>query len=292
LRRGELAPRRIAVDDRDHLGSRSGSKIPDEVGPPVAITDDRYAQHARSLIDYPAQVGLRDRLSARLRDRRVTYVVRRVLDDFLPPVVREWRPLNRWLVTRFHGPAFDLDFKERAFAMSREEFSAAYAALDSGNARYRDSDTTPSQVEAIAAAARGRVLEVGCGNGAIAERLRGDGLDVVAVDVTLGSARTTRERARCAVAIAGLPELPFRDRAFDTVVCAHTLEHVPDLYAGVRELRRIAARVIVVVPRQRYYRYTVDYHLHFFPSAAPLEHLLGGHATSVDGDWLVVADRP
>jgi len=235
-------------------------------------------------------VRLRDRLNAALRDRRVTLAVRRALDDLLPPVVREWRPLNRWLVTRFHGPAFDLDFKEHAFAMSKQEFAAAYAALDSGGARYRDTDTTPGQIDAIAAEARGHVLEVGCGNGAVAARLHADGRDVTAVDVTLGSARATRERAGCDVVLAGLPDLPFRDRAFDTVVCAHTLEHVPDLWAAARELRRVAARVIVVVPRQRYYRYTVDYHLHFFPSAAPLEYLLRGRARVVDGDWLVVAE--
>lgn len=234
-------------------------------------------------------MGLRQQLTATLRDRRVTHVARRLLDDFLPPVVREWRPLNRWLASRFHGEAFDLDFKERAFRMSPREFAAAYAALEAGGARYRDTDTTPAQIAALAAEARGRVLEIGSGNGAVAERLRGAGFDVVAVDVTLASARATAERARCQVAVAGLPELPFRDRAFDTVVCAHTLEHVPDLYLAVAELRRIAQRVIVVVPCQRYYRYTVDYHLHFFPSAAPLEHLLGGEARRVDGDWLVVA---
>ena len=234
-------------------------------------------------------MGPRAWLSTRLRDRRVTQIVRRVLDDFLPPVVREWRPLNRWMATRFHGPAFDLDFKERAFAMSPGEFAAAYAALDAGGGRYRDSDTTPGQLAAIVAAARGRVLEVGCGNGAVAERLRAAHA-VVAVDVTLGSARATRDRAGCAVAVAGLPALPFADRAFDTVVCAHTLEHIPDLFAAAAELRRVARRVVVVVPRQRYYRYTVDYHLHFFPSAAPLVHLFGGRADLVDGDWVVVAD--
>ena len=237
-------------------------------------------------------MGLRERLNARLRDRRVTHAVRRVLDDFLPPVVREWRPLNRWLVSRFHGPTFDLDFKEHAFAMSRQQFAAAYAALESGGARYRDTDTTPAQIDAIVAAARGRVLEVGCGNGAVAARLREAGPEVVAVDVTLGSTEATRARAPGSeVAVAGLPELPFRDRAFDTVVCAHTLEHVPDLWRAAAELRRVAARVIVVVPRQRYYRYTVDYHLHFFPSAAPLEYLLGGEAREIDGDWVVIADR-
>jgi ubiquinone/menaquinone biosynthesis C-methylase UbiE len=234
-------------------------------------------------------MGLRERLNARLRDRRVTSAVRRLLDDFLPPVVREWRPLNRWMATRFHGAGFDLDFKERAFAMSPAQIAAAYAALDSGGGRYRDTDTTPAQIAAIALAARGRVLEVGCGNGAVAALLR-TRHEVVAVDVTLGSAREARRRAGCLAAVAGLPALPFRDRAFDTVVCAHTLEHIPDLYRAAAELRRVAARVIVVVPRQRYYRYTVDYHLHFFPSAAPLLHLFGGHADVIDGDWLVIAD--
>ena len=231
---------------------------------------------------------MRDRLTARLRDRRVTQAVRRVLDDFLPPVVREWRPLNRWMATQFHGAAFDLDFKERAFAMSPQEIAAAYARLDAGGARYRDSDTTPRQIAAIAEAARGRVLEVGCGNGAVAEALA-QAHAVVAVDVTLGSTAATRSRTGATVARAGLPALPFADRAFDTVVCAHTLEHIPDLYAAAAELRRVARRAIIVVPRQRYYRYTVDYHLHFFPSAAPLIHLFGGgDARLIDGDWVLI----
>jgi ubiquinone/menaquinone biosynthesis C-methylase UbiE len=136
---------------------------------------------------------------------------------------------------------------------------------------------------------RGRILEVGCGNGQLAERLRDRRHDVVAVDVTMGSALATAERARCPVLLAGLPDLPFPDRAFDTVVCSHTLEHIPDLWRAAAELRRVAKRVVVVVPCQRYYRYTVDYHLHFFPTAAPLERLLGGTAHLVDGDWVVVS---
>jgi ubiquinone/menaquinone biosynthesis C-methylase UbiE len=225
-----------------------------------------------------------------LLDRRVTSRVRVLLDDWLPPVVREWRPLNRVLARMVHGPNFDLDFKQHAFHMSDREIAEAYDRLAQGGARFRDTDTTPAQIDAIVGAARGRVLEVGAGNGAIAERLR-ERHEVVAVDVTLASAEEARRRAHCAVALAGLPDLPFRDDAFDTVVCSHTLEHIPDLWAAAAELRRVARRVIVVVPCQRYYRYTVDYHLHFFPSAGPLERLLGGRATLIDGDWFVVADR-
>src|SRR5262245_52870403 len=103
------------------------------------------------------------------------------------------------MATRFHGPAFDLDFKERAFAMSPRKIAEAYAALDAGGASYRDTDTTAGQRAAIVEAARGRVLEVGCGNGAVAEQLTAAGYDVVAVDVTLGSAHETARRADCTV---------------------------------------------------------------------------------------------
>jgi SAM-dependent methyltransferase len=229
-------------------------------------------------------------VAKRLFDRRITTQVRRLLDDWLPPVVREWRPLNAVLARFVHGSQFDLDFKQRAFHMSDREFAEAYAKLAQGGARFRETDTTPDQIAAILDAARGAVLEVGSGNGVIAERLRGAGHDVVAVEVTRESADETARRAGCPVALAALPDLPFADRAFDTVVCSHTLEHIPDLYRAACELRRVAKRVIVVVPCQRYYRYTVDYHLHFFPHAAPLEHLLGGEARLVDGDWVVVAD--
>jgi ubiquinone/menaquinone biosynthesis C-methylase UbiE len=226
----------------------------------------------------------------RFFDRRITTPVRRLLDDWLPPVVREWRPLNSLLARMVHGRNFDLDFKERAFHMSDREIADAYGELAQGGARFRDTDTTPAQIDAILAAATGSVLEVGSGNGILSERLRQAGHPVIAVDVTTGSAAETARRAACPVALAGLPDLPFRDRAFDTVVCSHTLEHIPDLWAAAAELRRVARRVVVVVPKQRYYRYTVDYHLHFFPSAGPLERLLGGTAHEVDQDWLVVAD--
>ena len=227
----------------------------------------------------------------RLLDRRITTRVRGVLDDWLPPIVREWRPLNRVLARVVHGKAFDLDFKEKAFHLSDREITEAYDRLAQGGARFRDTDTTPAQIEAIVGAARGPVLEVGCGNGMIAERLRTAGRAVIAVDVTPGSAHETARRAACPVALAALPDLPFADGAFDTVVCSHTLEHIPDLWRAAAELRRVARRVVVVVPKQRYYRYTVDYHLHFFPSAGPLERLLGGRAVAIDGDWFVVADR-
>jgi ubiquinone/menaquinone biosynthesis C-methylase UbiE len=36
--------------------------------------------------------------------------------------------------------------------------------------------------------------------------------------------------------------LPFRDGAFDFVVCSHTLEHVPDPESAISEMCRVAKR--------------------------------------------------
>lgn len=42
--------------------------------------------------------------------------------------------------------------------------------------------------------------------------------------------------------------LPFRDGAFDSVLCSHTMEHVDDPEAFYRELSRVGRQVTVVVP--------------------------------------------
>ena len=52
--------------------------------------------------------------------------------------------------------------------------------------------------------------------------------------------------------VADAQHLPFRDDAFDRVLCTEVLEHIPDDKAGIRELYRVAkpgADVAVSVPR-------------------------------------------
>jgi ubiquinone/menaquinone biosynthesis C-methylase UbiE len=63
-----------------------------------------------------------------------------------------------------------------------------------------------------------------------------------------------------------IERLSFADNEFDTVISSHTLEHVQDAQAAIQELRRVTkSRLIVVLPKQRPYRYTFDLHLRFFP---------------------------
>lgn len=94
------------------------------------------------------------------------------------------------------------------------------------------------------------VLDAGCGGGLVAKGLAEAGAVVVGLDQSPSSLQV----ARRAVAAAGssgpgsfhatcgrLERLPFADGAFDAVIAADVLEHVPDLPAVVRELARALA---------------------------------------------------
>ena len=87
--------------------------------------------------------------------------------------------------------------------------------------------------------------------------------------------------------------LPFPDKSFDIVVCTHTLEHILDLKKAIHELKRVAKKqLIIVTPRQKYYYYTLDLHVNFFPIAEPLCQQIGlvdFTCKDIGGDWVYVA---
>ncbi|MBX7080101.1 MAG: class I SAM-dependent methyltransferase [Nannocystaceae bacterium] len=92
------------------------------------------------------------------------------------------------------------------------------------------------------------VLEVGCGEGLLAQHLWRSGPRpdrFVASDVELDRIAPTLEPAIERVR-ASIYELPFEDRAFDLVVCCEVLEHVTAPARGVAELARVAGRHVLI----------------------------------------------
>ena len=94
-------------------------------------------------------------------------------------------------------------------------------------------------LEAVAAAEPQRLLEVGGGEGELAERIVKElGVEVVGVDQS--EAMVAEQRARGIDARVGdVQDLPFEDGEFDLAVAAWMLYHVPDLDRGVAELSRV-----------------------------------------------------
>ena len=79
-----------------------------------------------------------------------------------------------------------------------------------------------------------RVLDVGCGDGALLDRLP----DAIGIDVSNAELR----RARGAVAPARGQALPFRDAAFDAVTAHLVLSLVGDLDPALAEIARVLRR--------------------------------------------------
>jgi ubiquinone/menaquinone biosynthesis C-methylase UbiE len=83
--------------------------------------------------------------------------------------------------------------------------------------------------------------------------------------------------------------IPFPDKAFDVVICTHTLEHCLHLERAVQELARVGrSELIIVVPKQRPYYYTVDEHVQFFFYREQLTTAVGltrHECRALGGDW-------
>lgn len=94
-------------------------------------------------------------------------------------------------------------------------------------------------LEAVREAAPATVLEVGCGEGELAARIREElEVEIVAMDQSARMVELARARGVHAQ-VADVQELPFEDESFDVAIAAWMLFHVPDLGRGIGELARV-----------------------------------------------------
>lgn len=96
------------------------------------------------------------------------------------------------------------------------------------------------------------VIEVGCGDGAVAEHLAATTFftDYVGVDISGSGIRKARAKRidRAKFALFDGRRIPVRNQRFDLAVLSHVLEHVEEPRSLLRECARVARYVFVEVP--------------------------------------------
>ncbi len=99
---------------------------------------------------------------------------------------------------------------------------------------------------------RGRLLDVGCGPGVNLLTFRAQGWDVHGLDASATAVEAAAKLlGEGRVRLGELEALAYPDRSFDVVFFSHTLEHVHNPFAVLREARRILddkGRLVVMLP--------------------------------------------
>lgn len=85
-----------------------------------------------------------------------------------------------------------------------------------------------------------KMLEVGCGDGAMLKLLKAQGIEAQGVDASSsGIQRCAAAGLRAQCLDVSVDGLPFGDDEFDMVVSLETLEHLMNPYYAVQEVRRV-----------------------------------------------------
>ncbi|MEN0001981.1 MAG: methyltransferase domain-containing protein [Pseudomonadota bacterium] len=198
-------------------------------------------------------------------NRETTNWVRFAIEELVPPILRDSGPFRGAMKMAWGKHIDDLArFRERAAFLTDAEYEQLYR----DHPRVHEgTDNSEACIARISDAVRGKsVVDIGCGTGVLLERIRQEHDDlerIVGVDFVIDDASKLDGIEYHA---ARIEKLPFADNEFDTVICTHVLEHVLDFRGSLAELRRICAdRLIIVVPREREYRYSFNPHFNFFP---------------------------
>lgn len=235
----------------------------------------------------------------RLR-RETAHIIHLFLDEWLPPILRERRWFMWPLFKLFYGPLANdfLDFKQAAETMTAKEFEAFYIKIADAPPK-RNTHLTQASLKAILTHVShvDSLIDVGAGKGYLLQQIAQviPHAQMTACDIYLDIDHIQEKNIQKVQ--SPIEKLPFEDHSFDIVTCTHTLEHVIDLHTALQELRRICRnKLIIVVPRQRPYRYTFDPHAWFFPYRINLRTAFGTpigevECREIQGDWLYIETR-
>jgi len=228
-------------------------------------------------------------------NRKLTNTIRFVMDELIPPVIRDSKIFMYpffYLAYRGRNIKEMMDFKSKVYNYTPEQYENLYNNLNSIS-RNRITDLNQSSINLILRELQNdnikNIIDIGCGSGYLLN-LIGDKFPHI--DRTGFDIKNASGIEKFNFVQGNLECLPFEDKSFDVVVCCHTIEHLLKLDDCINELVRITKKkLIIVTPCQRYFYYTLDEHVNFFPLKQQLIHLFPFQTYNcklIDGDWVYI----
>lgn len=170
-----------------------------------------------------------------------------------------------------------------------------------GRRRYRGRQQRPDEavamtgrflhekvLEITAKLPKGRVLDIPCGQGALAERLRAQGFEIFCGDLDPEWYRIEGGHFH-QVDLNG--NLPYKDQNFDCVTCVEGIEHLENPHLLIREIGRVlkpGGSVLITTPnimniKSRLYFLLRSYfnNFRYFPQPSNQRELLGLHVNPI-----------
>lgn len=91
------------------------------------------------------------------------------------------------------------------------------------------------------------VIDIGCGEGYLANQIKGFvSAKTFVADISHSAIKRAGQIYGINGVVADIHNMPFRDKSFDLVTCTEVIEHLTDPQAAVRELERIANKMLLV----------------------------------------------
>jgi len=103
-----------------------------------------------------------------------------------------------------------------------------------------------------------KVLDAGCGEGFVIERLNKDwAAEFMGLDIEEDALKIAKEKnPQVSFQQASVYQLPFRDKSFDLVILSEVLEHLEDPAKALEEIKRVAKDyTLISVPHEPVWRF-------------------------------------
>jgi ubiquinone/menaquinone biosynthesis C-methylase UbiE len=193
--------------------------------------------------------------------------IRFILEEFIPPIIRD-SLIFKYIVKYFYrSDKLHENLKENILNYTKKNYLEYYSAMPEINGKTDNSEDCIKDI--IKKILPNNIIDVGCGRGYLLERLRKENHKYKLFGTEIYLSRTLEEKKKkynfntIKIDILSIDKMK---KMYDTVICTHVLEHILDIRAAYKKLKKICKqRLIIIVPKERPYKYTFNGHLHFFP---------------------------